>query len=128
MKEIRYTVTNPQGVHARPCALLAQTCMNYSSVVTAAANGKSADGRNVLELLRLAAQKGDILTIEITGEDEEEAHKALETVISKEFKGKNAVDLLKIAFFGTKDYDRTFFSDSNFPHQKWDSHIEKSIL
>lgn len=44
-----------------------------------------------MELLRLAAQKGDILTIEITGEDEEEAHKALDTVISKEFKGKNAV-------------------------------------
>lgn len=111
MKEIIYTVTNPQGVHARPCALLAQNCTKFSSVVTVSVNDKTADGRNVLELLRLEAKKGDVLTIQITGEDEEEAHKALEAVITKEFKGKKAVSLLKIAFFGTKDYDRTFFSE-----------------
>ena len=33
MKEIKYVVTNPLGVHARPCALLAQCCVNYKSTV-----------------------------------------------------------------------------------------------
>lgn len=111
MKEIVFVVTNPQGVHARPCALLAQCCVNYSSIVTVSTGGKTADGRNVLELLGLAAKKGDTLTIQITGGDEEQAGKAVEEVLKGEFNGRKAVGLLKIAFFGTKDYDRTFFSE-----------------
>ena len=111
MKEIVFDVTNPRGVHARPCALLAQSCVNYSSIVTVSANGKTADGRNVLELLGLAAKKGDTLTIQITGGDEEQAQEALEAVLKGEFNEKKAVNLLRIAFFGTKDYDRTFFSE-----------------
>lgn len=111
MKEIVFVVTNPQGVHARPCALLAQCCVNYSSIVTVSTGGKTADGRNVLELLGLAAKKGDTLTIQITGGDEEQAGKAVEAVLKGEFNGRKAVGLLKIAFFGTKDYDRTFFSE-----------------
>ncbi len=111
MKEIIHIVTNPQGIHARPCALLAQNCINYSSIVTVQCNGRLADGRNVLELLKLAAKKGDTLTLQISGEDEEEAYEALNAVINGEFGGKKEVRLLKIAFFGTKDYDRTFFSE-----------------
>lgn len=111
MKEIVFAVTNPQGVHARPCALLAQCCVNYSSIVTVSTGGKTADGRNVLELLGLAAKMGDTLTIQITGEDEKQAGQALEAVLNGEFNEKKTVELLRIAFFGTKDYDRTFFSE-----------------
>lgn len=111
MKEIIHVVTNPQGVHARPCAMLAQNCINYSSIVTVKANGIIADGRNVLELLKLAAKKGDTLTIQISGTDEEQAYEALTEVIQGEFGGKKEVKILKIAFFGTKDYDRMFFSE-----------------
>lgn len=110
MKEIIHTVTNPQGIHARPCALLAQSCVNCNSVVTVHANGRSADGRNVLELLRLKAGQGDTLTIRITGPDEEQACETINAVITGEFGGKKQVKILKIAFFGTKDYDKTFFS------------------
>ena len=65
----------------------------------------------MLELLGLAAKKGDTLTIQITGGDEEQAGKAVEAVLKGEFNGRKAVGLFKIAFFGTKDYDRTFFSE-----------------
>ena len=34
MKEIKYVVSNPNGVHARPCALLAQCCTNFRSQIT----------------------------------------------------------------------------------------------
>ena len=68
MKEIVYQVTNPMGVHARPCALLAQCCVNFKSIVTVAANGKVADGRNVLELLALRVKVGDTLTMQVKGE------------------------------------------------------------
>ena len=111
MKEIVYLVTNPMGLHARPCALLAQCCVNFKSIVTATAHDKTADGRNVLELLALCVKKGDTLTLNVHGEDEEETCEALQKLMNKEFGGKKAVSVLKIAFFGTKDYDRIFFSE-----------------
>ena len=111
MKEIVYQVTNSMGVHARPCAVLAQCCVNFKSIVTVTSNGKTADGRNVLELLSLRAKKGDTLILQLNGEDEEQAVRAVQEVINREFNEKKAASLLKIAFFGTKDYDRIFFSE-----------------
>lgn len=126
MKELVYQITNPMGVHARPCALLAQCCVDFKSIVTVSANGKTADGRNVLELLNLRAAAGDTLILQVNGEDEEQATEAVRRVIERGLKetlsgdtpmpyGSNKDNkeksLLKIAFFGTKDYDRIFFSE-----------------
>ena len=73
MKKITYVVSNPRGIHARPCALLAQCCTNFKSSVTVSANEETASAQNILELLALHAAKGDILNIQIEGEDEEQA-------------------------------------------------------
>lgn len=111
MEQLTYLVTNPLGIHARPAALLAQTCVDIKGAVTVAANGRTADGANVLQILALAAKQGDTLTVSVEGENEAEDIKKIEALLQREFAGKNNVDVLKIAFFGTKDYDRTFFSE-----------------
>ncbi|MBP3399263.1 MAG: HPr family phosphocarrier protein [Erysipelotrichaceae bacterium] len=111
MKEIKYVVTNPLGVHARPCALLAQCCVNYKSEILVKSNESTADGRNVLSLLALQIKCGDVMHITIDGFDEEEAYTSVLSVIEKEFNERKESKVLKIAFFGTKDYDRTFFSE-----------------
>ena len=111
MKEIKYVVSNPLGVHARPCALLAQCCVNYKSEILVHSNENSAEGRNVLALLALQIKYGDTMRITIEGIDEEEAYENVLRVIEKEFNEKKESKILKIAFFGTKDYDRTFFSE-----------------
>lgn len=111
MKKITYVVSNLLGIHARPCALLAQCCVNFKSSVSVSANGKTASGQNVLELLSLNAKKDDVLTIEIDGEDEDQVFDALQKVLETGFQEKKAMPALKIAFFGTKDYDRLFFSE-----------------
>ena len=111
MKKIEYLVSNPNGIHARPCALLAQCCVNFKSAVTVSANGKSASGENVLALLSLQAKYKDVLTIEVEGEDEEQSLAAIQDVLDKQFNERKTARILKIAFFGTKDYDRTFFSE-----------------
>jgi D-lactate dehydrogenase len=111
MKEIKYIVSSPRGIHARPCALLAQCCVDFKSAITVQANEKTVSGENVLELLSLHAMKDDVLTIRIEGEDEEQACAAIGKVLESGFGEHKAVDVLKIAFFGTKDYDRTFFSE-----------------
>lgn len=111
MKVISYLVTNKLGAHARPCALLAQASVNFKSRVTASGNGKTADCRNVLELLALGIRKGDTLELTVDGIDETACAEALEAILNKEFKERKEAKLLKIAFFGTKDYDRIFFSE-----------------
>lgn len=111
MKEIKYVVSNPLGVHARPCALLAQCCVNYKSTVLVKSDDKEADGRNVLNLLSLQIKYGDTMIITIEGEDENEAYEDVLNVIEKEFNERKESKVLRIAFFGTKDYDRTFFSE-----------------
>ena len=111
MKKITYVVSNPRGIHARPCALLAQCCTNFKSSVTVSANEETASAQNILELLALHAAKGDILTILIEGEDEEQAAEAIQRVLDKSFDERRTAEILKIAFFGTKDYDRIFFSE-----------------
>lgn len=56
MKNFTYVVSNPTGIHARPCALLAQCCVNFKSAVTVRANDNVASGANVLALLSLAGK------------------------------------------------------------------------
>lgn len=111
MKEIIYVVNNSLGIHARPAALLAQCCINFKSAVMVAKDDLKADGDNVLQILALGAKKGDTLKVTIDGEDEEAAEKAINELLHGAFEEKKKVDILKIAFFGTKDYDRTFFSE-----------------
>ena len=111
MKEIIYVVNNSLGIHARPAALLAQCCINFKSAVMVAKDDLKVDGDNVLQILALGAKKGDTLKVTIDGEDEEAAEKAINELLHGAFEEKKKVDILKIAFFGTKDYDRTFFSE-----------------
>jgi D-lactate dehydrogenase len=111
MKKFSYVVDNPMGVHARPAALLAQLCVNLKSAVVVECNGKTANGNNVLQILALGAKKGDTLNVSAEGDDEEAAISQIEELFNGEFTEKEEYDVLKVAFFGTKDYDRTFFSE-----------------
>ena len=111
MKTIEYLVKNQLGVHARPCALLAQTCVRFKSMVNVYKDDRRADGRNVLELLSLGIRNNELMKITIDGEDEESCEAAILDVIEKEFTERREAHVLKIAFFGTKDYDRIFFSE-----------------
>lgn len=111
MKEITYTIHHTLGIHARPAAVLAQCSMNFKSSVLFECNGKIADGRNVLEILELKVKKGDVLKITIDGDDEKDAFEAIQKILYEDFSEKKPHRILKIAFFGTKDYDRTFFCE-----------------
>ena len=111
MKVINYEVKNPLGIHARPAAILAQACTNFKAAVTIECNGETASGNNVLQILALHAAKGSTLKITIDGEDADAcADKILEALNEIQPKDK-ATQVLKIAFFGTKEYDRLFFSE-----------------
>ena len=111
MKDLQYTVKNSLGIHARPAALLAQACTNFKSAVMIECNGNVASGNNVLQILALHAAKGSVLNITADGPDEEEAITKIQEVLKEIAPKAKKNTVLRVAFFGTKDYDRIFFSE-----------------
>ncbi len=111
MKTLKYEVSNALGIHARPATLIAQACTNFKSSVTIECNGASASGNNVLEILALHATKGSLLDISVEGIDEDAALASVEEALRNLDATNKTQKVLKVAFFGTKDYDRIFFSE-----------------
>ena len=65
MKEFNYTITDPQGIHARPAGVLEK-------------DGKTGDAKRIFAVMGLAAKCGNTLNVKVEGPDEDEAAKALE--------------------------------------------------
>lgn len=78
MKTFNYTVTDEIGIHARPAGALAKEAKNYASVVTLECGGKTADARKLMAVMALGVKKGMEVTVQIEGEDEDAAAKAIE--------------------------------------------------
>ena len=111
MKSLLYVVQNPMGIHARPAALLAQACTEFKSSIMIEYDGRVASGNNVLQILALKAGMGSALNISADGPDEEAAIDKISRVLSEIAPKGRKTSALRVAFFGTKDYDRLFFSE-----------------
>lgn len=78
MKEFKYVINDPVGLHARPAGLLVKQVSAYQSKVTLSSNGKSADARKLIMLMSLGIKQGMEVTCQIEGEDEDDAFDALQ--------------------------------------------------
>jgi len=79
MKEFRYTITDPIGVHARPAGLLVKAAKALDSAVTITKNdGKSAAATRLMALMGLGIRKGDTVTVTVEGGSEADNAAALE--------------------------------------------------
>ena len=73
MKEFKYIITDPLGMHARPAGMLVKAAAPYASKVTVTAPTGTADAKRLMALMRLAVKQGMELTVTIEGTDEEQA-------------------------------------------------------
>jgi len=64
-----FVVTNALGMHARPSALFAKTAARYDARVSVRNGGGFVDGKSILDLLTIGAQKGTKLTVVADGSD-----------------------------------------------------------
>jgi phosphocarrier protein len=78
-------IKNRLGLHARAAAALVQTVNRFSAQVTLSKDGQSADGRSIMGILTLAAPQGSKVLVEASGEDAEQAVRAIERLIDKKF-------------------------------------------
>ena len=79
MKEFKYVITDPEGIHARPAGILVKQAAGYQSAVTIAEGEKSADAKRIFGVMGLGVKTGEEVTITVEGADEDTAAAELET-------------------------------------------------
>lgn len=73
MREIRATVNNKTGLHARPAASLIKKAKEYKSEIWIIKNNAKINAKSMLSLLSLGVSQGDEIVVGAEGEDEETA-------------------------------------------------------
>jgi len=79
--EKKITIQNEQGLHARPAAIFVQIANKYESDITVKKGRQEVNGKSIMGLLTLAAEKGAKLHIKVNGPDAKEAIEELEKII-----------------------------------------------
>ena len=81
MLRFEYTVTDPEGFHARPAGMFVKEAKKYDCVTTVEKNGKKADARKMFGLMGLGIKGGETITVITEGEQEETAAAELEAFL-----------------------------------------------
>ena len=58
-----FTVSDPEGMHARPAGRLVAKAQEYESSITVAYGGKSVDAKRIFGVMGLDVQQGDEVTV-----------------------------------------------------------------
>ena len=85
MKEFKYVITDPVGIHARPAGLLVKEAKTFKSTVIVAKGEKEAKATALMKLMGMGIKQGDEVTIKVDGEDEEACAAAMEKFFKENF-------------------------------------------
>ncbi len=85
MIQTRITIINKYGLHARAAAKLVSTASAFSSEINLGKDGQLVNGKSIMSVMMLAASKGTELELQIEGDDEQGALKAVTSLIDNFF-------------------------------------------
>jgi len=77
-------VKNEQGLHARPAALFVQIANKFDSRITVKRDDEEVNGKSIMGILMLGAEKDSAIIIEAEGSDAQLAISELEKIITSE--------------------------------------------
>jgi len=77
-------VKNKQGLHARPAAMFVQIANKFDCSITVKRNGEEVNGKSIMGILMLGAEKGSSIIIEAEGNDAESAILELGKLLNSE--------------------------------------------
>ncbi|MDD4910582.1 MAG: HPr family phosphocarrier protein [Candidatus Omnitrophica bacterium] len=80
----RIVIKNKQGLHARPAALFVQAANKYDSSIKVKKGGEEVNGKSIMGILMLAAEKGSRLEVTVEGEDADKALEELERLLTQD--------------------------------------------
>lgn len=81
MKEFEYTITDPQGIHARPAGLLVKEAKKFASTVSVFKGARKGDLKKIFTVMALGVKQGETIKVQVEGADEAEAAPAIEAFL-----------------------------------------------
>lgn len=86
MISVTVKIINELGLHARPAAEFVKISSKFKSdIFVSKGNSNEVNGKSIMSVMTLAAEKGSELCIRAKGTDEDEAIKALVQLINDKF-------------------------------------------
>ena len=85
MIEEKLKILNKYGLHARPAALFVEIASRYVSDITISKDGIEVNGKSIMGLMMLAAEKGSVVVLKADGKDEEDAVDDLRALLEGKF-------------------------------------------
>lgn len=86
MEAVRELVlTNKYGLHARPAMRFVEAAMKFSCEVYVTKDGQEVNGKSVMGMMLLAAEKGSVLAVRTVGDDAEPAIEAIARLVGDRF-------------------------------------------
>lgn len=80
----KLVVKNKQGLHARPAALFVQVANKFDSRITVKRDDEEVNGKSIMGILMLGAEKDSVIVIEADGDDAHLALIELERIVTSE--------------------------------------------
>ena len=77
-------IKNQYGLHARPAAKFVEAASQFDSQVMLSKDGVEINGKSIMGVLVLAAEKGHKIQLRISGKDEKEAVEILSALLEGE--------------------------------------------
>lgn len=85
MIKTKIKIINRLGLHARASAKFVATAAKYQSNLNVIKDSQTINGKSIMGVMMLAANKGTEITLEIEGPDEQAMHEALVELINNYF-------------------------------------------
>ena len=85
MKEIKYVLTDPLGIHARPAGKMVKMAGKYKCDIQIGSPKKMVNSKRILGVMALTLKCGEEVTMTFAGEDEEEAVAVIGKFLSDNF-------------------------------------------
>ena len=82
--EKKVTIKNKSGLHARPASVFVQIANKYDCDVTVRKGKQKVNGKSIMGIMMLAAEKGSKIVLAAEGADAEEAIEELERLLLSE--------------------------------------------
>ena len=77
MREYVYTITDPEGIHARPAGAFVKEAAQYECKVTIEKDGREVDAKRIMGVMSLGVKCGQEILLRTDGDGEEEAMEGL---------------------------------------------------
>lgn len=83
MKKYQYVITEEEGMHAIPASIIAKTAREFKSDITVYCGSEKGNMKSMFDIMGMCIKRDTAISIEVSGEDEEDAMHAIIKLIEE---------------------------------------------